>query len=219
MKVTEYTMDPRNAPVVRFLQSRPIQIGSTGFLISVANFLDTAGYLSRTQREALEGIIKKNKWEMPDALPPAVDDCGERVIVYVTPGQHPGNDCMEALAAKYRPLGKTGVRIMHDPVYMTILDPGNVMTGLHRLRTSCGTFPIAGTGWGAGADKREEPESAKVLNASVAPLLSTPDSDYRFRNAKVTGRNSSGWWVFAERHHKDLAPAGAAWLDANITAS
>ncbi|MCK1341002.1 hypothetical protein IVB38_34555 [Bradyrhizobium sp. 38] len=80
MKVTEYTMDPRNAPVVCFLQSRPIQIGSGGFLISVATFLQTAGYLSRGQWESLEGMIKKNKWEIPDALPPAVDENGDRHV-------------------------------------------------------------------------------------------------------------------------------------------
>lgn len=50
MKVTEYTLDPLNARAIRFLQSRPVQIGEP-FATSVALFLTSAGYLSRKQRE------------------------------------------------------------------------------------------------------------------------------------------------------------------------
>ncbi|MFX9630873.1 hypothetical protein ABTO69_20190, partial [Acinetobacter baumannii] len=86
MKASDYTMDPRNSLAIRFLQSRPIQIGTSGFLISVAQDLNNRGSLSKGQRESLESIAKKSNWQPPDPLPPAVDDRGERVLVYVTPG-------------------------------------------------------------------------------------------------------------------------------------
>jgi hypothetical protein len=198
VKVTDYTMDPRNAHVVRYLQSRPIQIGTSGFVHSVAMFLDTAGNLSRAQRESLEGIMKKSNWEAPDPLPPTVDDRGERVLVYVTPGCHPGNDFMEALGERYRPLGKIGVRCVHDPVYKHVIDPSIRPGAVHRLGTSCGTYDLPGTGYALSnrkADRTIDPENAALLNEVVSPLLSTPDTTYAFRPAKV----GSTWWVFGQR--------------------
>jgi len=196
MNANDYTMDPRNAVAVQFLQSRPIQIGASGFLISVAQDLERRG-LSKGQREAVERIAAKSRWEPKDPLPPSVDDRGDCVLVYVTPGCHPGNDFMEALAARYIPLGKTGVRVVHDPVYMALLDPGNVQDGTpHLLLTSCGCFRITGTGWAfPGLPKPRHAESADTLNDVVSPQLSTADSVFEFRNVKV----KSGWWVFGER--------------------
>ncbi|ACF00825.1 hypothetical protein IP86_02745 [Rhodopseudomonas sp. AAP120] len=79
MKVTDYTLDPRNARAVKFLQSRPIQIGEP-FATSVALFLTSASYRSRKQREAIEAMIERTGWTEPDPLPPAIDDRGERVM-------------------------------------------------------------------------------------------------------------------------------------------
>jgi hypothetical protein len=200
VKVTDYTMDPRNERAIRFLQSRPIQIGQSGFLHSVAMFLASTGYLSTKQRESLEGIADKNGWKTPDPVAPAIDDRGERVLVYVTPGHHPGDEFMLELAERYKPLGKTGVRQVHDPVYMHILNPSTVRhDAVHRLSTCCGTFDLTGTGYAVSTkkkDRRIDAENAAMLNEVVGPLLSTSNSTYSFRPAKV----GSTWWVFGERH-------------------
>lgn len=206
MKVSEYTMDPRNERAVRFLQSRPIQIGQSGFVHSLAMDLAHHGYLSRKQRETLEGIADKNGWQTPAPVPPAVDDRGERVLVYVTPGHHPGDDFMLALAERYRPLGKVGVRQMHDPVYKHILDPSTIrLDAPHRLSTCCGVFNLTGTGYACSIRKDViDAENAAMLNEVVGPLLSTPDSEYRFRPARV----GSTWWVFGERRAAASSQAG-----------
>lgn len=202
MKVTNYTMDPRNAPAIRFLQSRPVQTTS-GFLISVAMDLDNRGSLSKGQRESIESIAAKSNWGAPEPLPPAVDDRGERVVVYVTPGCPPGAEFMAALIKRYRPLGKTGVRIMHDPVYISLLDPANVQNGTpFRLLTSTGCYALTGTGWAHAGFKPRHAESAETLNDVVSPLLSTPDTEFVFRNYLVDGANRGGsrtWWVRGER--------------------
>lgn len=202
MQATDYTLDPRNARAVRYLQSRPIQIGEP-FATSVAMFLESAGYLSRKQREAIEAIIERTGWREPDPLPPAINDRGERVFVYVTPGCPPGNDYMYALADKYKDAGKIGVRMMHDPVYKTILEPSDKSArGVHRLSTSCGVFQLDGTGYGSPGEKRIDPENAAMLNAVVSPQLSTPDTIYRFRPVKVgkkPGVCTGNWLVFADR--------------------
>jgi hypothetical protein len=209
MNATDYTMDPRNAIAVRFLQSRPIQIGTSGFLHSVAMHLDNTGYLSKSQRESLEGIAAKSGWEPVESLPPSVDDRGERVLVYLTPVCPPGPDFMAALSARYKPAGKTGIRCVHDPVYKHVIDPAPRRGDLHRLGTSRGYFEIPGTGWndvGSKAPRNIDPENAANLNEHIAPLLSTPDSIYRFRSAKVR----TTWWVFGQRPARDSAEAQCA---------
>lgn len=202
MIATDYTLDPRNARAIKYLQSRPIQIGEP-FATSVALFLDSAGYLSRKQREAIEAIIERTAWKEPDALPPAIDDRGERVPVYVTPGCHPGSDFLHDLAERYKDSGKTGIVMMHDPVYKTILEPSDKSSrGVHRLSTSCGIYKLDGTGYGVQGEKRIDPENAKMLNEVVGPQLSTPDTIYRFRPVKVgkkPGVCTGSWLVFADR--------------------
>lgn len=209
MNATDYTMDQRNALAVRFLQSRPIQIGTAGFVHSLAMDLDLRGSLSKAQRESIESIGAKSGWEPTAPLPPSVDDRGERVIVYLTPGHPPGSDFMAALAERYRPLGKRGLTCVHDPVYKHIVDPGIRRGSLHRLSTSRGSFDIPGTGWndvGASlADRKIDPENAANLNEHVAPLLSTPDTVYAFVPRKV----GNTWWVFGERRLRDAAEAAA----------
>ncbi|WP_368507816.1 hypothetical protein [Bradyrhizobium lupini] len=204
MKINSYTLDPRNALAVRFLQSRPIQIGTQGFLISVAMDLYNRGSLSKGQRESIESIAAKSNWQPSDPLPPTVDDRGERLSVYITPGCRPPDEFFEGLIERYKPLGKTGMDCMHDPVFMAMLDPMPLpLDAPYRLLTSCGTYRLTGTGWGgrAGFTPRHA-ESADTLNDVVSPELSTPDTVYRFRNHLVDGTKRGGgrtWWMFGER--------------------
>lgn len=213
MKASDYTMDPRNSLAIRFLQSRPIQIGTSGFLISVAQDLNNRGSLSKGQRESLESIAKKSNWQPPDPLPPAVDDRGERVLVYVTPGHHPGNEFMQALGEQYKPLGKIGVRVVHDPVFMALLDPAPLpMDAPYRLYTSLGAYELTGTGWARAGFKQRHPESAETLNDVVSPLLSTQDSEFVFRNRLIDGSKRGGgrtWWVFGERKANAIREVGS----------
>ncbi|WLA74258.1 hypothetical protein QIH77_03220 [Bradyrhizobium diazoefficiens] len=213
MNATDYTMDARNALAIRFLQSRPIQIGTSGFLFSVAQDLDNRGSLSKGQRESIESIAAKSNWQPGPALPPSVDGRGERVIVYVTPGCHPGNDFMVELGERYKPLGKIGVRFVHDPVFMAMLDPAPLpLDAPYRLFTSRGAFPLTGTGWARAGFKPRHAESADTLNDVVSPLLSTPDSEYRFRNHLIDGSKRGGgrtWWVFGERQANAIRKVGS----------
>lgn len=206
-------MDPSNALAVRFLQSRPTQIGTDGFLISVAQDLELRGSLSGAQRESIEGIAKKSNWEPKDPLRPAVDDRGQRVLIYVTPGCPPAEEFMAAITERYRPAGKIGMRVVHDPVDMALLNPANVQSGTpYRLLTSGSVYPITGTGYAFPGFKPRREESADTLNDVVSPLLSTPDTEYRFRNHLVDKVKSGGgrtWWVFGERRMREAAQTAA----------
>lgn len=209
MIATEYTLDPRNALAIRYLQSRPIQIGTSGFLISVAQDLETRGSLSKGQRESIESIAAKSNWQPGPALPPSIDDRGERLLIYVTPGCYPGREWTLALGQRYKGLGKTGAEFLHDPVYMAMLDPAPLPMGApYRLLTSLGVYRLTGTGWARGDFKPRHAESADTLNDVVSPLLSTQDSEYRFRNHLVDATRRGGgrtWWVFGERKLKGAA--------------
>src|SRR4051812_43684542 len=123
MNATEYTIDPKNEVAIRFLQSRPIQIGQTGFLVSVAQDLENRGSLSKGQREAIERIAAKSNWQPGPALPPTVDDRGTELKIYCTPGHPIPKDFFKALGDRYRGSGLTGAVVVHDPVYMIMLDP------------------------------------------------------------------------------------------------
>lgn len=117
---------------------------------------------------------------------------------------------MHELTARYKDTpGKIGVRLMHDPVYKTVLEPsGRDRNGLHRLSTSCGTYQLDGTGYGSMGEKRIGPENSEMLNAVVGPLLSTPDTVYKFRPVKVgkkPGERSGTWLSFADRVPLDAA--------------
>ncbi|ABE39387.1 hypothetical protein IP86_02750 [Rhodopseudomonas sp. AAP120] len=79
---------------------------------------------------------------------------------------------------------------------------------MHRLSTSWGTYQLAGTGYGLAGEKRIDPENAAMLSEVVSPLLSTPDTAYKFRSVKVgkkPGEHMGTWLVFADR-----APIAAA---------
>lgn len=195
MNATEYTIDPKNEVAIRFLQSRPIQIGQTGFLVSVAQDLENRGSLSKGQREAIERIAAKSNWQPGPALPPTVDDRGE-LKIYCTPGHPIPKDFFKALGDRYRGSGLTGAVVVHDPVYMIMLDPAAMpLDAPYRLLTSRGVYQLTGTGWAGAGFKPRQAESADTLNDVVSPQLSTADQAFEFRNVK----NKSGWWVFGER--------------------
>ncbi|WP_456678201.1 hypothetical protein [Bradyrhizobium sp. RDM12] len=193
MNTTDYTMDPRNAVAVGYLRSRPMQIGTAGFVISIAMHLENTGALSKAQRDFLEGIAASRNGR-------CLTRCRRRsttaasVFAYFTPGCHPAGDFMTALGERYKPLGKRGIRCVHDPIYMSLLDPANVHNGTpHCSLTSCGVYHSPERARVPGQPHPRHAESAETLNDVVSPSSSTPDSLYAFRSVRV----GSTWWCSA----------------------
>jgi hypothetical protein len=127
MKVNHYTSEHANERFVRFLQSRPVAIthggAHTGFTHSVAYQM---GYLAPKQENAIEGIIRKTKWECPEALPPDLVDTGKTIDLIVTPGHVPSDDVIEGLRAQLEAEGRAFGGVYIDPVHKSIAAPGKV---------------------------------------------------------------------------------------------
>lgn len=218
MNITDFTMDPKNSRVVRWLQSRPANYTSThydgGYAHRCAVWLDTAGYLSPKQIAILEE--KMGDWQEPTPDPVRIDsrvrtdERGPHIRAYVPPGHSPGagyqDELVERLDLKGR---KVGLRWLHDPVHKAIVEPSG-FNRPHRFLCSLGSWDLPGTGIKhlPGDPKRKHADSAPLLNEVVSPELSTDDSVFEFKNVKV-GRN---WLVFADRRARTEADGPLAEL-------
>lgn len=219
MNITNFTMDPKNSRVVRWLQSRPATYTSAhydgGYAHRCAVWLDTAGYLSPKQVAILEE--KMGDWVEPAPDPVRIDSRVrhwvrgrkvDHVRFYVTPGHSPGADFQAEMEALYRPQG-LGFVWLHDPVHKAIVEPSG-FNRPHRFLCSLGSWDLPGTGIKhlPGDPKRKHADSAPLLNAVVSPDLSTDDSVFALKNVKV-GRN---WLVFADRRTRTEADGPLAEL-------
>jgi hypothetical protein len=118
---------------VRFLQSRPVAItyggAHAGFTHSVACWLYQTGYLTPKQENAIEGIIRKAKWECPEPLPPDLVDTGRTIDLIVTPGHVPPGRRDRASPLTSPGGGRAFGGVCIDPVHKSIED---APTGPHQ---------------------------------------------------------------------------------------
>jgi hypothetical protein len=146
MKVNLYISEPANERFVRFLQSRPVAATyggmHAGFTHSVACWLYQMGYLTPKQENAIEGIIRKTKWECPEPLPPDLVDTGRRIDLIVTPGHVPSADVIERLRAQVEAEGRAFGGVYIDPVYKSIEDSANGASSIERTN-SCRRSSVA----------------------------------------------------------------------------
>jgi hypothetical protein len=134
MKVNLYTSEPANERFVRFLQSRPVAItyggAHAGFTHSVACWLYQMGHLTPKQENAIEGIIRKTKWECPEPPPPDLVDTGRMIDLIVTPGHVPPDDVIERLRSQVEAEGRTFGGVYIDPGSQ--VDRGRRQRGPHQ---------------------------------------------------------------------------------------
>jgi hypothetical protein len=204
MKVNLYTSEPANERFVRFLQSRPVAItyggAHAGFTHSVACWLYQMGYLTPKQENAIEGIIRKTKWEGPEPLPPDLVDTGSTIGLIVTPGHVPPDDVIESLRAQVEAEGRAFGGVYIDPVHKSIEDGANGgrINREDKFLSSVVSLEIPFTGYHHTKEVRRESFSAATLNDAIAPLLRGRVTEYRFR-AYNPGKTSNSWQIAGER--------------------
>jgi hypothetical protein len=199
-----YTSEPANERFVRFLQSRPVAItyggAHAGFTHSVACWLYQMGYLTPKQENAIEGIIRKTKWECPEPLPPDLVDTGSKIDLIVTPGHVPPDDVIERLRAQVEAEGRAFGGVYIDPVHKSIEDSANggLINKEDKFLSSVVSLAIPFTGYHHSKEVRRQSFSAATLNDAIAPLLRGRVTEYRFR-AYNPGKTSNSWQIAGER--------------------
>jgi hypothetical protein len=171
-----------------------------GFTHSLACWLYQMGYLTPKQENAIEGIIRKTKWECLEPLPPDLVDTGSTIDLIVTPGHVPPVGVIERIRAQVEAEGRAFGGVYIDPVHKSIEDSatGGRVNKEDKFLSSVVSLEVPFAGYQHTKEVRRQSLSADTLNDAIAPLLHRRVTQYRFR-AYNPGKTSNSWQIAGER--------------------